>query len=119
MTFNLTAAELATASITGAWAIDDAGSLYLNGNLISTLADTQWMSLTGFQVPVGSSDLVVGTNTLTMTMTYTDDFIEGADLQGSLDYGTVVPEPGSLLLLGTGMLGMAGMLKRKLLAARR
>jgi hypothetical protein len=125
MTFTLTAAELATASITGGWAIDDEGTLSLNGNQLSQVPDTDWTnmtwnSLTPFNVPVGSSDFVVGTNTLTMTMTWTDNFVEGADLQGSLDYSSpVVPEPGSLLLLGTGMLGMAGMLRRKLLATRR
>src|SRR5262249_12550358 len=81
-TFTVTDPSTA-AIINGAWTIDDAGSLFLNGHLLSTLpldfnggVLTHAIQLNAFTtVP---SDFVVGVNTLTMVTTSTDNSIEGA-----------------------------------------
>jgi hypothetical protein len=98
-TFNLTASQIATASISGAWTIDDTGTLALNGNTLATLPVGSWGSLWSFNVPVGSPDFVVGTNSLTMTITDNDRFLEGARLEGFL-----IPEPSSLVMGATALL---------------
>ena len=40
--------------------------------------------------------------------------VDGAVDAGSGDTNIVVPEPGSLGLLGTGLIGLAGVIRRKL-----
>ncbi len=110
ITFNVTTAQLPTAALTGSWAIDDAGTLSLNGNQIASLSSGAWTSLTPFTAP--SADFVVGTNTLTMTLTSSDNFKEGARLTGSVTSAVAAtPEPSSLLLFGFGGLlaGVAGL----------
>jgi hypothetical protein len=65
----------------------------------------------------GSGNLNAGTNTLEIDITrryITVDggtpyqWVTGVDLEGT------VPEPGSLILMGTGVLGLAGVLRRKI-----
>src|SRR5262249_37607092 len=87
-TFTVTDPSTA-AIINGAWTIDDGGSLFLNGHLLSTLpldfngpVLTYTTLLNAFTT--APSDFVIGVNTLTMVTTSTDDFIEGARLEGML-----------------------------------
>jgi hypothetical protein len=96
-TFTLAASDLASASISGSWTIDDAGTLNLNGNQLGSLSSGGWSSLHSFSVPTGSADFVLGTNTLSITITSDDRFLEGARLEGTLTTAsTGVPEPATL-----------------------
>jgi len=106
LTFTLTASQLASASISGAWAVDDGGELSLNGDQIATLASGAWGSLTSFSVPLGSADFVAGTNTLSITITDADQLWEAVRLEGSLS----VPEPSTVTLSMIGIMVLGGSL---------
>jgi hypothetical protein len=81
-TFNVATPSTATI-IGGAWTIDDHGTLSLNGHVLSSLpGDDPWNHLHAFSTT--ASDFVAGSNTLTMQMTSTDFFEEGARLRGWL-----------------------------------
>jgi hypothetical protein len=101
-TFNVAPADVAQATISGTWGIDDSGDLRLNGNLISTLV-SDYSATTPFSVAAGSGLFVAGLNTLTITMTFSDNFLEAVRLQGALS----VPEPSSFILAALGIIGLA------------
>jgi hypothetical protein len=64
-----------------------------------------------------SITLLAGTNTLTFNVQQTALVYQGLDFSGSLTNGSPVPEPGSLLLFGTGLIGSAGALLRRMKAS--
>jgi hypothetical protein len=98
-------------SLSGSWAIDDEGTLYLNGNLLGSLGDGCWESLTAFSAP--SSDFVAGENTLSIVGGATDNWVEGVRLEGDVT-GVPLPDAVSTFgLLGVVLAGLAG-LRRKL-----
>src|SRR5665213_3156195 len=101
-TFDL--ADTIGAAISGGWTIDDQGILLLNGNTIGTLGGGSWGALTNFSDNT-QSDFNAGVNTLAITLTSDDRFLEGVNLAGSLtgDIGSAnTPEP------ATGLLPIAG-----------
>ena len=106
-TFTLTPADLATATISGVWGIDDGGDLKLNGNIVSSLVN-DYTASTPFLVPSGSSFFVPGLNTLTITMNFSDNYADAVRLQG-----TLTPEPSTLALLGMSVLGLLAYAWRK------
>jgi hypothetical protein len=93
-TFNLAASDLATATISGFWGIDDQGELKLNGTTISTSLGNYTVTVP-FNVPAGGSLFQVGPNTLTITMTSSDNVWEAVRLEGTLSN---VPEPATLII---------------------
>ncbi len=78
-TFDLTGQNLANISIAGNWAVDDSGTLSLNGHQIAT--GSGGGSLSSFSVPAGSLFLNQGLNTLTITMTSNDQFVDAVRLE--------------------------------------
>lgn len=117
-TFNL--ADTTGASISGSWTIDDQGTLTLNGNLVSSLGNGEWGGLTAFS-DSSASDFVTGLNTLEITISSDDEYLEGVDLTGTLngDLATPgTPEPATWLLMAGG-LGLGALGKLRVRKARR
>ena len=70
--FDLSGYNTSTASLTGLWGIDNAGDIFLNGNLISSLPDetavSNFSSLTAILVNAGSSFFLSGANVLVFSL---------------------------------------------------
>jgi len=69
-TFDLTGYDPGTVVLTGKWAVDQSGPVYLNGNLVADLPDGNWNShLNSFNL---TSGFLPGTNTLTFRVRHPD-----------------------------------------------
>jgi hypothetical protein len=101
------------ASISGSWTIDDAGILVLNGQTIDSQGSGNWGSLHPFSAS-GSGWFVTGVNTLAITITSDDNFLEGVRLEGTVVGTSSTPEPSTLLMLFSGFGGLA-FVRRRLL----
>ena len=87
-TFDLGGYDPGAVSISGAWELDDEGTLSLNGHQLDMHVWDQWnQGLLTFSVPAGSPYLVQGMNTLTITETRNDNFFEAVRLEGTITLG--------------------------------
>lgn len=112
---------LANASYAGSILVmaDDTTDVWLNGNLLQNFAgggntkcqDQQPNCVVPLSVSLPYGDFLAGVNTLTFNVHQTNLNAEGLDFAGSV---SAVPEPGSLLLLGTGLFGVAGEMFRRM-----
>ena len=119
-TFDLTGLNPGTAELTGFWAADDTGYILLNGvaavGLGTVLSDPGFRSLTAFDITGGFH---AGVNTLDFMVT-NDPFFPGDGIATGLlvsisGTASPTPEPSSLLLMGSGLLGLAAVVRRKLM----
>ncbi len=103
---------------------DDTTDVIFNGHTVQTAgalgtnahcADNTPNCVTPVLVTLPTGDFLVGTNTLQFDVQQTLAST-GLDFYGSVASTAPIPEPSSLLLLGTGLIGSAGLLLRRRLA---
>ena len=116
-TFNLTGQDPSTAELSGNWASDNNACIELNGvNTGVCLPFTGFTSLHPFSITSGFQP---GVNTLDFVVTNgqgSGDNPTGVivEISGTASLGTdPSPEPSSLLLIGTGLLGLSCVLRRR------
>jgi hypothetical protein len=91
--------------------------LLLDGNIVAQ-NNTGWLDAWDFAVGtlVADANLTAGQHTLEIDVLSNRQLSETSPIQlvGGIDVDGPVPEPGSLVLMGSGALGLVGVLRRKI-----
>jgi hypothetical protein len=117
-TFDLTGYNLSSVTLTGNFSVMDSNiGLFLNNILIPGTSvlwpALPWQYLTSFST---SSGFNAGINTLEFRANSTNAMWDGVMLRDTWVNGSqtnTVPEPASIVLLGSGLLGMAVVARRR------
>ena len=120
-TFDLTGDIPSTASLSGLWTSDNQGCIFLNGTSTGDCTGgAAFGSLQSFSI---TSGFISGVNTLDFVIvngggpTGVIAEFSGATVSSSSNpppVGSVVPEPSTLVLVGTSLVGLCGGLRKKL-----
>ncbi len=103
-----------SASIAGEASADEVSYVFLNGNYIGQTGTVGVnASNDALFSSINPSYFVAGQNTLLFSIINTSG-IGGVEFYGDVNYTSATPEPSSLLLLGSGLVGLAGMVRRKI-----
>jgi hypothetical protein len=112
-------ANYASASLSGVANVDDWGYVFLNGNLIS---DPNNPILSTSNTAFGTSDaayFLPGVNTLMISDINAYGGPSGVAFYANINYSTsATPEPTSMIMLATGLVGLGGAIRRKLALAK-
>jgi hypothetical protein len=108
-TFNLPAVFYGV-SLSGRANVDDWGYVFLNGHLISGDIKSTSSLLFG---TINAAYFLPGVNTLVISDSNWYGGPSGVAFYANINY-SLAPEPTSMLMLATGLLGLAGAIRRKL-----